>query len=62
MFSLEEIMCCHPGRFRVLTSPQVFLEHILITIPLDPPSEAAMAACKQSLTFITSNGDGGNIF
>lgn len=61
MFSLEKIMCCHPGRFRVLTSPRVFLEHILITIPLDPPSEAAMAACKQSLTFITSNGDRGNI-
>lgn len=57
----NKIMCCHPGRFRVLTSPQVFLEHILTTIPLDPPSEAAMTACKQSMIMIMSNGDCGNI-
>ena len=47
----------HPGWFRALTFPQVFLEHILITIPLDPPSNAAMAACKQSMIIIMSNGD-----
>ena len=28
----KKIMCYHPGRFRVLTSPQVLLEHILMTI------------------------------
>jgi len=54
-------MCCHPGWFRALTFPQVFLEHILITIPLDPPSEAAMTACKQSMIMIMSNGDFANI-
>lgn len=57
----KKIMCCHPGRFRALTSPQVFLEYILITIPLDPSSNAAMAACKQSMIMIMSNGDCGNI-
>ena len=57
----KKIMCCHPGWFRAPTSPQVFLEHILITIPLDPSSKAAMAACKQSMIIIMSNCDCVNI-
>ena len=56
----KKIMCCHPGWFRAPTSPQVFL-HILITIPLDPSSEAAMTASKQSVITIMSNGDCGNV-
>lgn len=58
-YFFKRIMCC-PSAWMVQSTdlPSGVLRlQILITIPLDPPSKAAMDVCKQSMIIIMSNGD-----
>ena len=59
LYFFKRIMCCPPAWMVQSTDlPSGVLRlQILITIPLDPSSKAAMAVCKQSMIIIMSNGD-----